>query len=483
MGLKTPEKIGKLQRTLYAKAKEQPERRFHQLYDKVWREDFLEFAYRKCKANGGAAGVDRESFEDIEARGREKWLGELARELKSKSYRPAAVRRVWIDKTNGGKRPLGVPTIKDRVVQTAAMLVIEPIFEADLQPEQHGYRPRRSAQDAVQAVHALINTGHREVVDADLSGYFDSIPRKELMQSVARRICDRQMLKLIKMWLNTPVVEVSKKDKDEPKGGGKRGTTQGSPISPLLANLYFRRFIMGWRKLGPKQCQGRIVSYADDFVICCQGEAGKALRAAREILGRLGLKLNETKTCVRRLPEESLDFLGYTVGICHRARSGVPYLGTRPSKKSIGKICCEIHRETRPWSGLRSPEQEVARLNQILVDQRRVEFSTATIRIARFFRADLDHGKHGYRPADQETDEIAEKGKDVDDGRCESRHGAEYGTKVSEVWEATERVSAGEDLENPTGPLRMGVAGSGRDSETISDGGGDDRLRSSESGS
>ena len=187
------------------------------------------------------------------------------------------------------------------------------------------------------------------------------------MQSVARRICDRQMLKLIKMWLKTPVVEDSKKEKDKPKGGGKRGTPQGSPISPLLANLYFRRFIMGWRKLGPKQCQARIVSYADDFVICCQGEAGKALRAAREILGRLGLELNETKTCVRRLPEESLDFLGYTVGICHRAGSGVPYLGTRPSKKSIGKICRAIHRETRPWSGLRSAEQEVARLNQMLV--------------------------------------------------------------------------------------------------------------------
>jgi group II intron reverse transcriptase/maturase len=367
MGLKTPEKIGKLQRTLYAKAKEEPERRFHQLYDKVWREDFLEFAYRKCKANGGAAGVDRESFEDIEAYGGGKWLGELAAELKSKSYRPAAVRRVWIDKAKGGRRPLGVPTIKDRVVQTAAMLVIEPILEADLQPEQHGYRPRRSAQDAVKAVHGLINRGHREVVDADLIGYFDSIPRKELMQSVARRICDRQMLKLIKMWLKTAVVDNSRKDKDEPKGGGKRGTPQGSPISPLLANLYFRRFILGWRKLGPKQCQARIVSYADDFVICCKCEAGRALQATREILGRLGLQLNETKTCVRRLPEESLDFLGYTLGICHRARSGVPYLGTRPSKKSMGKICREIHRETRSWSGLRSPEQEVARLNRMLV--------------------------------------------------------------------------------------------------------------------
>jgi group II intron reverse transcriptase/maturase len=367
MGLKTPEKIGKLQRTLYAKAKEQPERRFHQLYDKVWREDVLEFAYRKCKAKGGVAGVDRQSFQDIETYGAEKWLGELAAELKSKSYRPAAVRRVWIDKANGGKRPLGVPTIKDRVVQTAAMLVIEPIFEADLQPEQHGYRPRRSAQDAVKAVHALLNRGHREVVDADLSGYFDSIPRHELMQSVARRICDRQMLKLIKMWLKTPVVDDSKKDKQEPRGGGKRGTPQGSPISPLLANLYFRRFILGWRKLGPKQCQGRIVSYADDFVICCDREAGKALQAARRLLGRLGLTLNETKSCVRRLPEESLDFLGYTLGICYRVGSGVPYLGTRPSEKTIGRICREIHRETRPWSELRTPEQEVARLNQILV--------------------------------------------------------------------------------------------------------------------
>ena len=262
MGLKTPEKIGKLQRTLYAKAKEQPERRFHQLYDKVWREDFLEFAYRKCKANGGAAGVDREGFEDIEARGREKWLGELARELKSKSYRPAAVRRVWIDKTNGGKRPLGVPTIKDRVVQTAAMLVIEPIFEADLQPEQHGYRPRRSAQDAVQAVHALINTGHREVVDADLSGYFDSIPRKELMQSVARRICDRQMLKLIKMWLNTPVVEDSKKGKDEPKGGGKRGTPQGSPISPPFSQPVLSSLHNGVEETGTEAVSGQ------DCVLC-----------------------------------------------------------------------------------------------------------------------------------------------------------------------------------------------------------------------
>jgi len=351
---------------LYAKAKEKPEQRFHQLYDKVWREDFLEFAYRKSKANGGAGGVDGKSFEDIEEYGRERWLGELTKELKEKSYRAAPVRRVWIEKANGGRRPLGVPTIKDRVVQTAAMLVIEPIFEADLQPEQHGYRPKRSAKDAVVAVHKLINTGHREVVDADLSGYFDSIPHKELMQSVARRICDRQMLKLIKMWLKAPVVEDSSDGKGGP-GGGEKGSPQGSPISPLLANLYLRRFILGWKKLGPEQCQGRIVSYADDFVICCQRDAEKARQAAQQILERLGLKLNETKTSVKRLPQESFEFLSYTLGICYRAGSGQAYLGTRPSRKSIARICRAIHEETRAKTGLRAAEQEVVRLNRILV--------------------------------------------------------------------------------------------------------------------
>ena len=367
MGLKTPEKIGKLQRTLYAKAKEQPERRFHQLYDKVWREDFLEFAYRKCKAKGGAAGVDRESFEDIEAGGREKWLGELARELKSKSYRPAAVRRVWIDKGNGGKRPLGVPTIKDRVVQTAAMLVIEPIFEADLQPEQHGYRPRRRAQDAVQAVHAPINTGHREVVDADLSGYFDSIPREELMQSVARRICDRQMLKLIKMWRNTPVVEDSKKDKDEPKGGGKRGTPQGFPISPLLANLYFRRFIMGWRKLGPKQCQGRIVSYADDFVIWLSRRSREGSASNAGDTGASGPETERDQDLCETAAGRELGLSGLHSGDLSSSEERDSLPGDSTFEEVDGQDLSRNPRETRPWSGLRSPEQEVARLNQMLV--------------------------------------------------------------------------------------------------------------------
>jgi RNA-directed DNA polymerase len=172
MSLTTPEKIRKLQRTFHAKAKEQPSYRFHQLYDKVYREDVLAFAYQRCRANAGAAGVDGQTFEQIDEYGRERWLGELAEKLRKKGYRPEAIRRVWIEKPNGGQRPLGIATIQDRVVQMAVVLVIEPIFEADLEPEQYGYRPKRSAQDAVRAVHSLLNQGYREVIDADLSGYF-----------------------------------------------------------------------------------------------------------------------------------------------------------------------------------------------------------------------------------------------------------------------------------------------------------------------
>ena len=177
-------------------------------------------------------------------------MGELAEELRRKGYRPAAIRRVWIGKANGGRRPLGIATIRDRVVQMAVVLVIEPIFEADLEPEQYGYRPKRSAQDAVRAVHSWLQQGHREVIDADLSGYFDSIPHAELIQCVARRISDREMLALIKRCLKAPV-----RDQDEAEPRGKRkgigqGTPQGSPLSPLLANLYIRRFILGWETAG-----------------------------------------------------------------------------------------------------------------------------------------------------------------------------------------------------------------------------------------
>jgi group II intron reverse transcriptase/maturase len=317
MNLATPSSVQKLQTALHDKAKGSPSFRFYALYDKVYRKDVLAFAYACCKANGGAAGVDGQSFEDIEEYGVERWLDELAEELRNRSYRPQPVRRVWIPKPDGKQRPLGVPTILDRTVETAAVLVLEPIFEADLQPEQYAYRKDRSALDAVKHVHKLINTGHGEIVDADLSGYFDSIPHAELMKSVARRVVDGALLHLIKMWLEAPVEETDehgRKHRSTRNRDEGRGTPQGAPISPLLSNLYMRRFVLGWKQLGHEErLRAYIVNYADDMVICCQGHAHEALATMRRIMQKLKLTVNETKTRVCTLPEEKFDFLGYSV--------------------------------------------------------------------------------------------------------------------------------------------------------------------------
>ena len=240
MSLTPPSKVGKLQEALHAKAKKASTYRFYALYDKVYRIDVLLHAYQCCRANDGSPGVDGQTFEDIEAYGLMKWLDELTEELRSETYRPQAVRRVWIPKPDGKQRPLGIPTVKDRVVQTAALVVLEPIFEADLQPEQHAYRPGRSALDAVRQVQALVIQGHTEVIDADLSGYFDSIPHADLMKSAARRVSDRRLLHLIKMWLETPVEERDERGRCSRTTHAKdegRGTPQGSPLSPLLTDL------------------------------------------------------------------------------------------------------------------------------------------------------------------------------------------------------------------------------------------------------
>src|SRR5713226_3759555 len=301
MSLTTPSSVQKLQTALHAKAKESPDFRFHALYDKVYRRDVLAYAYERCKANGGAAGVDNQTFEGIEQYGAERWLDELAQELKSQTYQPQPVRRVYIPKPDGKQRPLGIPTIRDRVVQMAAVLVLEPIFEADLPPEQHAYRPGSSALDAVQAVQGLLDTGYTDVVDADLSGYFDSIPHAELMKSVARRISDRHLLHLIKMWLEAPVEETDEHGRTERTTRNKdegRGTPQGGVASPLLANLYMRRFVLGWKKLGhERRLDAHIVNYADDFVIVMRpGQADEAMAGMRNIMGKIRLTVNETKT-------------------------------------------------------------------------------------------------------------------------------------------------------------------------------------------
>jgi group II intron reverse transcriptase/maturase len=371
MSLTTPLSVQKLRTALHAKAKEAPNFRFYALYDKVYRKDVLAHAYERCEANGGAAGVDNQTLEDIERYGKERWLDELTQELKSRTYQPQPVRRVYIPKPDGKQRPLGIPTIRDRVVQTAAVLVLEPIFEADLPPEQYAYRADRSALDAVQHVHKLINTGHGQIVDADLSSYFDSVPHAELMKSVARRVVDGAMLHLIKMWLEAPVEETdergnkhrSMRNRDE-----GRGTPQGSPISPLLSNLYMRRFVLGWKKFGHEErWKAYIVNYADDLVICCRVGAEQALTAMRVMMAKLKLTVNETKTRVCCLPEEKFDFLGYSFGRCYSMRRRRLYLGTAPSKKRVQRICRAISDETGRDTVRETPQAMVEKLNRMLI--------------------------------------------------------------------------------------------------------------------
>ena len=370
MSLPTLPKVQKLRDTLHAKAKGSPDFRFYALYDKVYRDDVLWVAHRRCLINGGAAGVDGQTFDDIETYGVVKWLGELAEELRTKTYRPSPVRRVSIPKPDGKQRPLGIPTIKDRVAQMAAVLVLEAIFEADLQPEQHAYRPGRSALDAVNQVHSLLNTGHTEVIDADLSGYFDTIPHHELLKSVSRRISDRHMLSLIKMWLEAPVEEVDDRGRRHRTTRNKdehRGCPQGAPISPLLSNLYMRRFILGWKTLGHQQRLGaKIVNYADDFVICCRGTAEEAMLVMRDMMNRLKLTVNETKTKRCQVPDESFDFLGYTIGRCYSPKTGRAYIGTRPSKKKVNRLCREISELTQSRWKFKDAEEQVATINRKL---------------------------------------------------------------------------------------------------------------------
>jgi group II intron reverse transcriptase/maturase len=369
--LSTPNSVQKLQTALHAKAKAEAGYRFYALYDKISREDVLTHAYAQCRSNKGAPGVDGQDFEDIETYGVQRWLGELALALRQETYRPDPIRRVFIPKANGKLRPLGISTLRDRVCMTAAMLVLEPIFEADLPPELYAYRPGRNAQQAVVEVEELLFRGHPEVVDADLADYFGSIPHAELLKSVSRRIVDRRVLHLIKMWLDCPVEETDdrgRKTRTTEARDKRRGIPQGSPISPLLANLYMRRFVLGWKKLGLERSLGtRLVTYADDLVILCRkGKAEEALQWLREIMGKLKLAVNEEKTRVCKVPEGEFDFLGYTFGRMYSARTGQARLGYRPSKKSIKRAVEKVHALTDRSGTWQETTKLVERVNRTL---------------------------------------------------------------------------------------------------------------------
>jgi RNA-directed DNA polymerase len=369
--LATPKlKVQKLQISLQAKAKTEPAYRFYCLWDKICRPDVIEEAYRRCRANGGAPGADGVTFKAIDASGRKQWLESVRKELKDGTYRPQPLLRVWIPKSNGGRRRLGIPCLIDRLVMMATVLVIGPIFETDLLDNQYGFRPGKDAKMAVRRVFWHIkNHGRREVVAADLRDYFMSIPHVPLMRSLIRRIADGRVLSTIKSWLTATVVErVGRRTiRTADARKYKKGTPQGSPISPLLANIYFRRFLLAWRNHGHQdQLDAHVVNYADDHVICCRpGVAEEAQARMKTLMARLGLEVNETKTRIARLAEDQFAFLGYSIGRIY-GKDGKPYLGTKPSKKAVSGLLKRIHDQAMPPWHAKGPTEMVAEINSLL---------------------------------------------------------------------------------------------------------------------
>jgi group II intron reverse transcriptase/maturase len=372
--LTTPSsKVQTLQIVLHAKAKVEPNYRFYSLWDKVYRADVLEIAYKRCRRNNGAHGVDKETFADIEVYGIGKWLGKLQQELKDKTYNPRPLRRVWIPKADGkSKRPLSIACVKDRVVEMAMLLVLSPIFEADLLPEQYGFRPNVDAKMAIRrGYYHITQFGRTEVIDADLKEYFTTIPHGDLVKCISRRVADKQMLQLIKRRLISSVMEENDNGNTTVNTQAKdthRGICQGGPLSPLLSNCYFRRFILAWRNFGyQSKFNARIVNYADDYIICCSpNKAKSANEAMRQIISRIGLTVNQDKTQIIDLRNKGhFDFLGYSIGSFVN-KDGKYYYGTKPSKKSLKKVIQKVHDETsRQWL-LSTAEIRVKAINLIL---------------------------------------------------------------------------------------------------------------------
>jgi RNA-directed DNA polymerase len=347
MVLTTPDRSRTLQRKLYAKAKQEPAYRFYALYDKLYRADILSHAWRLVKAHKGSPGVDGMSFEAIErGEGRATFLRELAQDLKDKTYRAHPVRRVMIPKADGSLRPLGIPTIRDRVAQMAVKLIIEPIFEADFCSNSYGFRPKKSAHDAVDDIANALWAGYTQGIDADLSQYFDSIPHAKLMAVVAERIVDGGILHLIHLGLKASVIGEDDKGVKRTVGGGKanrKGTPQGGVISPLLANCYLHLLDRIWQRRHLKdKRQAPLVRYADDFVVMCRREVQEPLNVVRRVMARLGLSLNEAKTHMVDASQASFNFLGFSIRMSRGLRTGKPYPHVRPSDKSLRKIKTQL---------------------------------------------------------------------------------------------------------------------------------------------
>ncbi|MGH7408478.1 MAG: group II intron reverse transcriptase/maturase [Candidatus Methylomirabilales bacterium] len=369
MRLQPPDSARTLQRKLYRKAKQEPAYRFYLLYDKVYRADLLGHAWALVRANGGAPGIDGVSIAAVEADGVEGFLARIAEELRTHTYRPDPVRRVPIPKRRGGERPLGIPTVRDRVVQTAARLVLEPIFEADFQPCSYGYRPKKDAHQALEEVSRYLLWGYTQVLDADLAAFFDSIPHHDLLAHVARRVADRHILRLLKGWLRAPVVVERDGGKTETRGGQRtrRGTPQGGAISPLLANIYLHRFDTAWRVEGlERRLQARLIRYADDFVVLCKrsGEPVRAVVTAQ--LQALGLTLNPAKTRVLAAQREAFTFLGFTVRLARSGRTGGWFALLRPSAAARQRLRDKVKGLTDRSRAPRPTPAVIAEVNRVV---------------------------------------------------------------------------------------------------------------------